>query len=422
MTHSFLSSAYRFIMLSAVGVFGLAAESNAITVQIIPSLPSPVESVKVGIAFESCIGYERWEKLSNRIIVYTRRSNFSLCPSGDVAEIVIGVLPAGQYTIEVFERSIDASSPPDGYTKTAEQRFSVASGRAIVGKPTKIVVVGSTSSVQDFRSSTVVTFSIRDSSGIAIPDVPLGFRTVSTGNAPIGVACDAYAFSVACPAYQTGGDGAITTAVPRTRDADSAQITTVIGTTTIDNRAQSAYATVGYIDVLRRDSVVTVVEYEIDASLTGLPSRYYLSADDATSLALDNTSLVFQRTYAAFFGVRPNTLGAVPVCRFFVNGKAGISLTHVFTADAADCAAKKADSRYADEGIAFWAYPATAIGGCPAATRGVTRYVLTRAANGGNASLRYSTLLSMKSRAALGGVGPDGVSVRNDGVAFCVPD
>lgn len=385
-------------------------------------LPVPGDSVNVTVAFESCTQFDRWEKSSNRIIVYSRRLNFSPCPGGGIADISLGVLNAGLYLIEVFERSVDAPLPPDTYTKTAEQRFSVALGRTIVGKPTKIVVSESMTIIQDYRNATEVTFAVKDATNASVPDAPVGLRTANAGALSLAYGCEVFSIAKDCPAYQTAANGAFTITVPPPADDDGAHVTTIIGYTVVDNRVLSAYASVGYIDALRRDSVVPVIEYEIDASIVTLPTRYFLSANDATSLGLDNSPNVFRRTYAAFFGVKPNTSGAVPVCRFFANGKAGLPLSHVFTADASDCAVKKTDSRYVDEGIPFWAYPASASGACPNGTRGVSRYVLTYGSNASNTSFRYSTLLSMKSQAALGGATTSGVTVKNDGVAFCVPD
>lgn len=422
MKHSF------FLLRSCLGALGVitfvivAAKSEATSIQLSPMLPIPGDSVNVSITFDSCIQFDRWEKSANRIIVYSRRLNFSPCPGGGITDIALGVLNAGFYLIEVLERSVDAPLPPDGYTKTAEQRFSVALGRAIMGKPTKIVVSGSMTTIQDYRNATEVTFAVKDATNASVPDAPLGLRTAKAGALSLEYACDLFAISNDCPAYQTAGNGAIAITVPPPSDAEGALVTTVIGTTIIDNRTLSAYASIGYIDALRSDIVVPVVEYEIDASITALPTRYFLSANDATSLGLDNAPNAFRRTYAAFFGVKPSTPGAVPVCRFFTNGKAGLSLSHLFTADASDCAVKKADSRYADEGVPFWAYPASASGACPNGTRGVSRYVLTYGSDASNRSFRYSTLLSMKSQAARGGADTSGVTVKNDGVAFCVLD
>ena len=422
MTHSFFSPRRWLAVLSIMASITITPESAAVSIQLSPALPVPGDSVNVRIEFGSCIGFDRWEKSANRIIVYSRLANFSPCPGGDTANIPLGALNAGFYSIEVFGRSTDAPLPPDGNTKIAEQRFSVAFGKPNAGKPSQIVLVGPMTAVQNYGSPTQMTFTVKDAAGISIPDVPLGVAAATAGRLLREYSCAVFAISSDCPAYQTVGSGGLTVSRPPPSDAEGAQVITTIGSTIINDRAQNAYATVGYIDALRRDSVVPVVEYEIDTSITALPTRYFLSANDATSLALDNTPIAFRRTYAAFFGVKPNTLGAVPVCRFFADGKTGVSLTHVFTADAADCAAKKADVRYADEGVPFWAYPASASGACPVATRGVTRYVLTQGNIAANTSFRYSTLLSMKSRAAIAGPTAEGATVKNDGVAFCVPD
>ncbi len=424
MTHSYFPLRHTLGVLTIMALITFAAESEAVTIQLSPVLPIPGDSVNVSVAVGSCVQFDRWERSANRIIAYTRRLNLSPCSDGGVAEMALGVLNAGFYSVEVFERSVDAALPPDGYMKIAEQRFSVAFGKPNVSTPTQIVLVGSMTSVQNYGDSTPVTFAVKDATGISLPDVPLGLSTAAAGARSRGYSCAVFAISNDCPAYQTDGNDGLTVFRSSPSDAEGAQVTTVIGTAIINKRALNAYATIGYIDALRRDSVVAVVEYEIDTSLTGLPTRYFLSANDAISLTLDGAPDAFRRTYAAFFGVKPNTSGAVPVCRFFANGKAGLSLTHVFTADASDCAAKKADVRYVDEGIAFWAYPASATGACARDTRGVTRYALTQGLNAGasNTWFRYSTLLSLKSRAALAEPSADGVTVKNDGVAFCVPD
>jgi hypothetical protein len=416
---------FRRSALSAFAVMALAivsANSNATSIQLNPGLPVPGDAVNVSIAFNACARFDRWERSENRIVVYANRANFSPCPGGGTTEIALGALNAGNHAIEVFERITGEPSPPDGYTKTAERRFTIAFGRPRAGKASQISIIGSISKIQSPSSGSVITFTVKDAAGTAIPDAPLGLSAVAVGPISLGAACEPFRISNDCRGYQTNANGALTFPAPVPSDAEGAVITTVIGSTIVDTSVLSAYATIGYIDSLRRDIVMPVVEYEIDASVVALPTRYFLSADDATSLALDNLPGIFRRTYAAFFGVKPNTPGAVPVCRFFAGGKNGAPLTHVFTADIADCAAKKADTRYTDEGVTFWAYPSGATGSCPRDTRGVTRYKLTYGTNTADIAFRYSTLLSMRNQAALGGANASGVSVTNDGVAFCVPD
>jgi hypothetical protein len=411
--------------LRTLGIIALAivsSTSDATSIQLNPALPVPGNGVNARITFDSCVQFDRSERTANRVVIYSRRTSFSLCPSGGMADIALGALNAGNYTIEVFERNTDDVTPPDGYAKVAERRFSVTFGRPSVGAPTKIAVAGAMTKIQSPGSSTGITFAVTDAASAAIPDAPLGLRTARAGAFALEQACDLFRITRDCPAFQTAADGALTFSVASSYDTEGALVTTVISSTIINERVQSAYATVGYIDALRRDIVMPVVEYEIDPSVIALPTRYFLSADDATSLLLDSLPGMFRRTYAAFFGVKPNTPGAVPVCRFFASGKNGAPLTHVFTADAADCAAKKADARYADEGVAFWAYPSSPTGSCPRDTRGVTRYKQTYGTNPADVAFRYSTLLSMRNQAALGGANASGVSVTNDGVAFCVPD
>lgn len=399
----------------------LVFNANATLIELNPPRPIPGDAPTLTLTFDSCVRFDRWERSGSRIVIYANRSNLSPCPGGGTREISPGALVAGNYSVEVFERAVGGASPPDGFTKVAERRFLVAQGQTSAGKPAKIGVVGSKSIVRGSLVTTEIAFSVRDASGNAVPDTPLGLRVVSASSTP-SINCDPLRVGSGCTAHQTQPDGSFAVYVAPPNDSEGAQVTTVIGSTRIDGRTQSTFATVGYIDSLRQAAVIPVVEYEIDAAITSPPTRYFLSADEATSDALDSVPDVFRRTYAAFFGVKANTPTAVPVCRFFSNGKNGVPLTHWFTADAADCAAKKADPRYVDEGVAFWAYPPSLNGACPRGTRGVTRYLLTVGSDASAVSVRYSTLLSMRNQAVVGTSLQGDVKIRDDGVAFCVPD
>ncbi|MGL5001742.1 MAG: hypothetical protein ACRDAM_02265, partial [Casimicrobium sp.] len=136
---------------------------------------------------------------------------------------------------------------------------------------------------------------------------------------------------------------------------------------------------------------------------------------------LDELPSHFQRTYAAFFGVRENTAGAHPVCRFLRPPNAEGRYFHWYTSDAAECATKRSDPTYTYEGTPFWAYPARVDGGCPRDTRGVTRYLFEK--DGKTISARYSLLTNLKNLAGQR-ISTDyyNLDVKNDGIAFCVPD
>jgi hypothetical protein len=182
----------------------------------------------------------------------------------------------------------------------------------------------------------------------------------------------------------------------------------------------TAFTTIGYIDAKRRDQVIPVVEFEIlHQDTISAPPGYFLATSESEMKLLDDLPAFFRRTFAGFLGVRANTPGAQPVCRFLNRVSPG-RYFHWFTADAADCAAKRNDPAYVYEGASFWAYPARADGGCPRDTRGVTRYLFEL--SGKTMAVRYSMLTNLKSYKSVSFDATSQLDVKDGGVAFCVPD
>jgi hypothetical protein len=109
---------------------------------------------------------------------------------------------------------------------------------------------------------------------------------------------------------------------------------------------------------------IRVVEFNRTAS-----TQYFLGHDPAERASLDSTVATagWARTGAAFTAYLPESAGAfgtVPVCRFV--GKPGVGpASHLFTANAAECEAVKANPAWIFEGVVFRALPLVN-GGCAA--------------------------------------------------------
>ncbi|HTQ01439.1 MAG TPA: hypothetical protein VMN56_19135, partial [Casimicrobiaceae bacterium] len=117
------------------------------------------------------------------------------------------------------------------------------------------------------------------------------------------------------------------------------------------------------------------------------------------------------------FSVYPDaSSGGLPVCRFFSTASTKKS-AHLYTADATQCAATKADATWQYEGIAFYAVVPDGAGNCKAGT--VPVFALHNGSAGAAASHRYTTNANVQSQMVASGWVPEGNGPL--GVAMCAP-
>lgn len=191
-------------------------------------------------------------------------------------------------------------------------------------------------------------------------------------------------------------------------------------TDTLSPKAAPAFAVVGIVSPQFPPYAFPVVEYQPRFETA---AGFFVSSDAATVQTLDSLRASFWRTYGAFTGLTANAPGAVPVCRFFGDGRNGRALTHWYTADRAECAAKRADPNWIYEGTPFWTIPARADGYCPPSTRAVKRLLYSNVAKPISAPARYTQSLA-SINASLDASGSASGLARwvDDGVVFCAPE
>ncbi len=191
-------------------------------------------------------------------------------------------------------------------------------------------------------------------------------------------------------------------------------------TDTLSPKPAPAFAVVGIVSPQFAPYAFPVVEYQPRLETA---AGFFLSSDAATMQTLDSLRASFRRTRGAFTGFIANAPGAVPVCRFFSDGRNSRALTHWCTADPAECAAKRADPNCIYEGTPFWTIPARADGYCPPTTRAVKRLLYVGDAKPVSAPARYTQDLA-SINASLDASGSASGLARwvDDGVVFCAPE
>jgi hypothetical protein len=417
----------KFICTSFVLVAALFALTQRATAAIVtePFLPRPGDTVKVTIA-GYCLSIERWEQRANRIIFYGFDSYAPIQTSCfDVYQVSITNVTGPFTQIEVWARAEAPPQQPDGYSLRDRRGVKVDVVSAQRDPPTAIRV---TSGIAQALSSVAARSSygallVQDAAGQPVESARVSIDLVSlrgptlrsydqaiprsTSNAGVAqfAATDAY-----YAAYQPG---------------DYVTYTFTL-TDTLSPKPAPAFAVVGIVSPQFAPYAFPVVEYQLISRSTiepPLAAGFFLASDAGTMQTLDALLTSFLRTYGAFTGLTANVPGAVPVCRFFGDGRNGRALTHWYTADAAECAAKRADPNWIYEGTPFWTIPARADGYCPPSTRAVKRLLFVGDAKPVFASARYTQdLASINASLDASGSATGRPRWLDDGVAFCAPE
>ena len=144
--------------------------------------------------------------------------------------------------------------------------------------------------------------------------------------------------------------------------------------------------------------------------------EYFLTTDPGEVATLD-TSIIggWTRTSQSFTVYPDASSGGVPVCRFFSTAVSKSS--HLYTADANQCAAAKADPNWQYEGIAFYIAVPDSAGNCRPGT--VPVYGLHNGSAGAGSSHRYVTNANVRSHMTASGWVSEGSGTL--GVVMCAP-
>lgn len=422
-----------------VMLFGALALASATTMPSLASIwvepfnPRPSDSVTITVdGGTGCVSVDRVERTTDRISIYVVYSGLDVLfrcsrTSALRASVALGALPESSYSVEIV--SLDPARPTRERV-VSQTAFIVAATNPQGNLPTRIDAIGSVAMVQDPLDDPFgpngkfqpVLFRVVDAQGRPVAGAPFGYSVVDSTSG-IWQSCPHYSISSDCGRSLSGPDGGIAVSLlfGPSQTAGSTFFTWAVSSPSPANPAVSSFVTVGYIDAKRRAQVTPVIEYEVQFRQPFQPLGYFITSSEEEMKLLDKWPTHFRRTYAAFFGVRAGTAGAQPVCRFLKGLPADSRYFHWYTADASECAAKRNDASYVYEGTPFWAYPASASGGCPKDTRGVSRYVYKQ--NGNVVAVRYSQLNSMRTRAG-GSISNDyyTLQLESEGTAFCVPD
>ncbi len=411
----------KFICASLVlisALFALMQRANAAIVTE-PFLPRPGDTAKVTIA-GYCLNIERWEQVLNRIIFYGIDYEVPIQTSCfDVYQALITNVTGPFTQIEVWGRADTPPRRPDGYSLRDRRGVKVEAVSARREPPTTLSV---TSGIAQALSSVAARSSygallVQDAAGQPVEsarvsidlvslrgptkrsyDQAIPRTTSSTGVAQFGATEAYYA------AYQPG---------------DYVTYTFTL-TDILSPKPVPAFAVVGIVSPQFAPYAFPVVEYQ---PLVQIAAGFFLTSDAATMQTLDALPTSFRRTYGAFTGLTPNAPGAVPVCRFFSDGRNGRALTHWYTADAAECAAKRADPNWIYEGTPFWTIPTRADGYCPPSTRAVRRLLFVGDARPVSAPARYTqNLAEINASLDASGSASGRASWLDDGVVFCAPE
>jgi hypothetical protein len=395
----------------------------------IPFKPRTADDVSVSVVLPPCAYFQRFERADNRILVFAFESRgFQPCPANTIPPIALGKLPAGNYAVEVLMRyqiGTDRTTV-ESYSLVNRHEFQVEVGNAsnTNDAPARIAPIGNSSVIvsPNALSNQTIGFRITDANGSPVARAPVAKTLTDTNGQAFQPNCNLQEVTYVCDGLQSDLRGELLgSATSFALENAGTQFGTLRGSTVAaNNSVLSAYIAIGTIDDARKGVVVPVIEYKIFNASTGT-NAYFLSASDTEVVTLDGIPAFFNRTYAAFFGLKANTPGAVPVCRFFKPSQNGTAAYHWFTADPLDCANKNADPNFVREGEPFWAYPARPDESCARGQRPIFRYLLQQERSSPVVAVRYSFLQSMKNAAA--SANPVvGYFVKDDGVAFCVPD
>ena len=416
--------------IAAILVLLVSPGSRAASFELVPFAPKSGDAVTVSIT-EVCASLDRVDRVGTRTLVYATelalQTGACLAPT---LVVNISAIIRGQNSIELYLRPEIRIEPPDGYQLRDSRTVDVTDAPAAVGTPAAITAVSLPAQPvgQKYASENrpALTFLIRDSLGRPVPHAYV--RTViRSPRRPTEIASNNLSsnnFLLSCS--NAVGLVAIGSDTMEPYISETGELATFV-LSLIDvpasRRPPPAYATVVKVNDLRLVDAVPVIEYQYSPPVAfGRNFHYFLAADEASLRSLDGNQQNLTRTFDGFVGVRSGTKDAVPVCRFFSDGGGGRPLTHWYTADAAECAAKRADSQWIYEGIPFWTFAAINGGYCASGTRAVRRYVYSDPANVAAFAARYSALSSTLRYLVDNFGSATGGAWRDDGVAFCALD
>jgi hypothetical protein len=417
----------KFICASLVlisALFALMQRANAAIVTE-PFLPRPGDTVKVTIA-GYCLNIERWEQVLNRVIFYG--VDYTVPIQTNCFDVYQASIPnvTGPFTrIEVWGRADEPLQRPDGYSLRDGRGVKVDAVSARRDPPTSLRV---TSGIGQALSSVAARSSygallVQDAAGQPVESARVSIDLVSLR----GPTKRSYDQAIPRSTSSTGvvQFGATETYYAAYQPGDYVTYTFTL-TDILSPKPAPAFAVVGIVSPQFAPYAFPVVEYQLISRPPIDPPlgfAFFLASDAATMQSLDSLQTSFLRTYGAFTGLTANAPGAVPVCRFFGDGRNGRALTHWYTADAVECAAKRADPSWIYEGTPFWIIPARADGYCPPSTRAVRRLLYVGDAKPVSAPARYTqNLASINASLDASGSATGRASWIDDGVAFCAPE
>ena len=390
-----------------------------------PFTPAPGDALQITVA-ETCYSITRWEQIGARVIFYGDESPTSvvITPCPDVYKLSIPNIGGSDLSLEVWGRQMGAR-PPDGYVLLDRRQLRISAAAARLEPPTNIRVtagIAQALSSQAARSS-YGALLVQDAAGQPVENARVSIGLVSLR----GPTRRSYDQAIPRSTSSTGvvKFGATETYYAAYQPGDYVTYTFTL-TDTLSPKSAPAFAVVGIVSPQFAPYAIAVVEYQLISRSTidpPLAAGFFLASDAATMQTLDAMPTSFLRTYGAFTGLTANAPGAVPVCRFFSDGRNGRALTHWYTADPAECAAKRADPNWVFEGTPFWTIPTRADGYCPRSTRAVTRLLYVGDAKPVFAPARYTQNLA-EINASLDASGSASGLARwiDDGVAFCAPE
>lgn len=410
----------KFICTTFVMVAALLASTQRASAAIVtePFLPRPGDTVKVTIA-GYCLSIERWEQVLNRVIFYGVDSQLPIQNCIDRYQASITNVTGPFTQIEVWGRAEAPPQRPDGYSLLDRRGVKVDAASARRDPPTTIRV---TSGIAQALSSEAARSSygaliVQDAAGQPVESARVRIDLVSLR----GPTLRSYDQAIPRSTSSTGmAQFAATEAYYAAYQPGDYVTYTFTLADALSPKPAPAFAVVGIVSPQFAPYAFPVVEYQPRFEIA---AGFFLASDAATMQSLDSLRASFLRTRGAFTGLSANAPGAVPVCRFFSDGRNGRALTHWYTADAAECGAKRADPNWTYEGTPFWTIPARPDGYCPPSTRAVKRLLYVGDAKPVSAPARYTQdLASINASLDASGSATGLARWIDDGVAFCAPE
>lgn len=383
-----------------------------------PFAPRPGEAVKVTIA-GYCLSIDRWEQLGTRVIFYGEDSQVEILGCKDYYQTSIANLAGPVTQIEVWGRLVGPPHPPDGYMLIDIRGVKVDAVSARSDAPTKIRVtsgIAQALSRSTALAGTIGVVQAQDASGLPFDYARVTLEPKSMrGPTSLPLTRNQPSYTNSAGEIKFSTNQAMEVAY---QPGDYVTYVFTLKDVLVP-KPTPAFATIGVVSPQFAPYALPLVEYQ---ALVQTGFAFFLASDVATMQSLDSVQSSFQRTYAVFTGLTQNAPGAVPVCRFFSDGQNGRPLTHWFTADAVECAAKRGDPNWIYEGTPFWTFAARAEGYCPPSTRAVTRLLYANVAKPVSAIARYTQYLDIKNASLAASPTASGFRWIDDGVAFCAPE